>query len=112
MRRHKKLQRVILGLSIALAGGTVLDNGCINWMASVPVCGTVLTFCTPQDQLNLMYPMLETPNFNWDPSCTIPMGCTGSDLYGPVIAGTGTPGGSGTPGPSNTQSGTTGGGGV
>ena len=107
-----------MALSIALAGGTVLGNGCINWMASVPVCGTVLTFCTPQDQLNLMYPMLDLPNFNWDPSCTFPMGCGQGDLYpsgGANSTGGGSnglPGGGAPDAPSNTSSGTGGGGGV
>jgi hypothetical protein len=105
---------VALSLSIILAGGTVLGDGCINTLASIPVCGTVLTFCTPRDQLNLMYPMLDLPNFNWDPSCTVPMGCAGSDLYTPTQTATngtfGSPGGSATTPPSLTQTGTTGGG--
>ncbi|HVP10219.1 MAG TPA: hypothetical protein VMV94_03425 [Phycisphaerae bacterium] len=109
MRRHKKIQKVVLALSIALAGGTVLGDGCINTLASIPICGTVLTFCTPQDQLNLFYPMLETPNFQWDPSCTVPYGCDGSDLYNPVIQGSGTPGGQSSPQPSQNQSGGQGG---
>jgi hypothetical protein len=104
MRRHKQLKRVVLGLSIALAGGTLLDNGCINTLASIPVCGTVLTFCTPQDQLNLMYSMLDVPNYEWDPSCTVPYGCGSGDLYQD-----GTPGGDAPATPSNNQSGGQGG---
>ena len=87
MRRHKFLTKTLLSVSILLAGGTVLSNGCINTLASLPICGGILTFCTPSDQLNLLYPMLEIPDFNADPSCTIPLGCGGrgsSDLFGPV----------------------------
>jgi hypothetical protein len=101
MRRQKIAKRVVLGLSIALAGGTLLDNGCINTLASIPVCGTVLAFCTPQDQLNLMYGMLEVPNYDWDPSCTVPYGCGDGDLFVD-----GVPGGSAPAQPSQSQSGT------
>lgn len=94
MQRHKMLQKTLLGLSALLAGGTMLGNGCMNTIASLPICGGVLTFCTPQDQLNLLYPLLDVPNYGWDPSCTVPLGCGGSDLY-PPDGGTdsGNPGG-------------------
>ncbi len=111
MRRHRLLQKALFGLSAALAGGMVLGNGCINTLASVPICGTVLTFCTPQDQLNLMYPMLDLPNFDWDPSCTIPLGCGDGDLYPPNGGNGGYPGGDSPDEPSDTQSGGQGGGG-
>jgi len=94
MPHARKLRKLMLGATAVLAGGTVLNNGCINTLASVPICGTVLTFCTPVDQLNLMFPLLETPDFNADPSCTIPLGCAGSDIYTNIPAGF--PGGDGT----------------
>ena len=108
MRRHKFLTKTLLSVSVLLAGGTVLSNGCINTLASLPICGGILTFCTPGDQLTLLYPMLEIPDFNADPSCTIPLGCggqapSGTDLFGPVP---GAPGG----GPSEPPSDSTGGG--
>lgn len=110
MRRHKKLQKVLFGLSLVLGGGTMLDNGCINTVASLPICGTVLTFCTPTDQLNLFFPMLDLPNYDWDPSCTIPMGCNGSDLYDPLTEDPpGTPGGSGSEAPTDESTGSGGG---
>lgn len=112
MRRHKMLRKTLLGLSVVLAGGALLGNGCINTLASLPICGGVLTFCTPTDQLNLFYPMLDLPNYNWDPSCTVPMGCAGSDLYDPLNnVPPGSPGGTGSDQPSDTQGGGTGGGG-
>jgi len=111
MRRHRMLRKTLVGLSVLLGGSTVLDNGCINTVASLPICGTVLTFCTPTDQLNLFFPMLDLPNYDWDPSCTIPMGCVGSDLYDPLSeTPPGTPGGGASEEPSDTQSGTGGGG--
>jgi hypothetical protein len=111
MRRHKKLQRVALSLSIILAGGTVLGDGCINTLASIPVCGTLLTFCTPQDQLNLMFGMLDLPNYNWDASCTVPYGCGTGDLYNPTTTTPpGTPGGNAPDQPSLSQTGTASGG--
>jgi hypothetical protein len=81
MTRARKLRKVMLSVTAVLAGGTVLSNGCINTLASIPICGTVLTFCTPVDQLNMMFPLLETPDYDTDPSCTIPLGCGGGDIY-------------------------------
>ncbi len=101
--------KVLLGASLLCAGGTVLSNGCINTLASVNLCGTVFPWCTPADQLNLLFPMLETPDFASDPSCTIPLGCADSDVYQNVPEGF--PGGSGSDQPSEDQSGLSGGGG-
>ena len=106
MRRHKFLTKTLLSVSILLAGGTVLSNGCINTLASLPICGGILTFCTPADQLNLLYPMLEVPDFDTDPSCTIPLGCDSSDLFSGAA-----PGGGASDQPSDAQGGGLGGGG-
>jgi hypothetical protein len=103
MRRTRKLNRALIGLSVLLGGGTVLSDGCINTIASIPICGTVLTFCTPADQLNLFFPMLEVPDFNSDPSCTIPLGCGGSDIFPNIPAGF--PGGGASEEPTNNQGG-------
>ncbi len=103
MTHARKLRKLMLGATAILAGGTVLNNGCINTLASIPVCGTVLTFCTPADQLNLMFPLLETPDFNADPSCTIPLGCGPSDIYQNIPDGF--PGGEGSVEPQNAQGG-------
>jgi hypothetical protein len=114
MRKYKLLTKAMLGASLLLAGGTVLGNGCANTIASLPICGSILTFCTPGDQINFLWPWLETPDFSVDPSCTIPYDCggaapTGSDLFPSIPGG---PGGGSTPAPSDTQGGgATGGGG-
>ena len=109
MRRMMKLKRNLLITTAMFAGGTVFANGCINTVASIPVCGTVLTFCTPVDQLNLIFPLLQTPDFDADPSCTIPLGCAGSDIFQNIPPGL--PGGDETPAPSDEQTGTGAGGG-
>lgn len=110
MRKYRLLTKTMLGASLLLAGGTVLGNGCINTVASLPICGAVLTFCTPADQLNLLWPMLTTPDFAADPSCTIPGGC-GTQGASDLMPPTGGPGGTGTPSPSDTSGGGVGGGG-
>lgn len=115
MRRHTILKKALLGASVLLAGGTVLGNGCMNTLASINLCGTVFTFCTPGDQLSMFWPYLEVPDYRTDPSCTIPMGCGGqpggeggTDLF-PTIPGA--PGGSGSEPPTDDQGGGVGGGG-
>lgn len=77
MRNFKSIRRKLVGFSILAAGGSLFANNCINSVASLPICGAVLTFCTPQDQLRLLYPYLETPDFSADPTCTIPLSCGG-----------------------------------
>lgn len=108
MRRYKFLSKTLLSISLVLAGGAVFSNGCINTVASLPICGGILTFCTPGDQLTMLWPLLETPDFNTDPSCTIPYGCDSTDLFGPID---GAPGGGGSDQPSDDQGGGAGGGG-
>ncbi len=109
MKPHRKLRKVLIGVSTVLAGGTLLANGCMNTLASLNLCGTVLTFCTPADQLNLFFPMLEVPDFATDPSCTIPLGCGDGDLFGNIPPGF--PGGDEPDQPSDDQGGGAGGGG-
>ncbi|MEK6642691.1 MAG: hypothetical protein AABZ08_02190 [Planctomycetota bacterium] len=108
MRNHKRLKKAMLSLTVILGGSTVMADGCINTLASINICGTVLTFCTPADQLNLLFPYLETPDFETDPSCTIPLGCGASDVYQNIPAGF--PGGSAVNQPSLGSTGTGGGG--
>ncbi len=110
MRNHKRLKKAMLSLTVLLGGSTVMADGCINTLASINICGTVLTFCTPADQLNLLFPYLETPDFETDPSCTIPLGCAGSDIYQNIPAGF--PGGSDINQPTLGSTGTGGGGGA
>lgn len=85
MRWTKKKNRLAMAMAAFFAGGTVLQSNCANIAYSLPICGTVLTFCTPTDQLNVLFPLLEIPDFNADPSCTIPLGCGGGDLFAPSL---------------------------
>ncbi len=89
MRRHRIIKKAMLSAAVVLAGGSVLGSGCINTLASINLCGTVFTFCTPVDQLNLLYPLLEVPDYDADPSCTIPLGCGDSDVLPPLEGGPG-----------------------
>lgn len=80
MRRwYYKRKNVAIAASMMLAGGTVFQGNCANALFSLPICGGVLTFCTPSDQLNILFPLLTTPDFNSDPTCTIPLGCGGGE---------------------------------
>jgi hypothetical protein len=108
MRRTLKLRKALFTAAVILGGGTVMDTSCINALASVNVCGTVLTFCTPADQLNLFFPYLTIPDYSTDPSCTIPLGCGASDVYTNIPPGF--PGGGSVNPPTNGQTGSTSGG--
>lgn len=109
MRSHKRIRKTIVGLSMVLATGTVFNNGCINTLASINVCGTLFTFCTPADQINLLFPYLEVPDFDADPSCTIPLGCGDGDVFTNIPDGF--PGGDAPEQPQDAQGGGLGGGG-
>ena len=99
--KHKYIKFLGILLISFLFGGT-----CVT---SVNLCGTVLTFCEPVDQLNLMFPYLELPDFDADPSCTIPLGCGDGDILPSLEGG---PGG-GSPDPAGEAGGTgLGGGGI
>jgi hypothetical protein len=92
MQKYTILKKSLLFASALLASGTVFSNGCTSTIASLPLCGSVFDFCAPGDQLSLFWPYLEVPDYQADPSCTIPMGCGNSDLF-PSIPGA--PGGGG-----------------
>jgi len=96
----------MIGLTVVIAGGSLFGSNCINTVASLPICGSVLTFCTPADQLNVLWPLLETPDFDADPSCTIPLGCGDGDLFD---VPDGFPGGDAPDDPSDDQGGGAGG---
>lgn len=109
MRKYFDLRKKMIGLAVVIAGGSLLGSNCINTVASLPICGGVLTFCAPADQINLLWPMLETPDFDADPSCTIPLGCGDGDLLPPPG---GFPGGDAPDQPSDNQGGGAAGGGA
>src|SRR5438876_969546 len=75
-RKNSYLRYVMLA---GLGGGTLFagNNGCLNTLLSIQVCGTIVpsTICTPQDQLALEFRFLQVPDFQIDPSCTIPFSC-------------------------------------
>lgn len=98
----KFFEKLILTV-ILLATLSMVMGGCV-----INLCGTVLTFCTPIDQLNLMFPLLQVPDYDSDPSCSIPLGCGSSDVLPPLIGG---PGGGPPNEPTDNQGGGMGGGG-
>jgi hypothetical protein len=81
MRRQRLLSKALVSMSAVLAGGMVLGDGCMSTLATTNLCGTVFPWCTPADQLNLMWPILDIPDYSADPSCTIPLGCGSGDLF-------------------------------
>lgn len=108
MRRHRLLRKALVGVAAMSAGGFLMANGCANALLSITPCGTVFTFCTPADQANLIFPFLDLPDFNVDPSCTIPYGCGDGGLFPPFVGG---PGGGAPDIPTGTGGGGLGGGG-
>jgi hypothetical protein len=38
-------------------------------------CGTILSNCDPTDWWTIIWPVIEAPNYDRDPSCTIPYLC-------------------------------------
>ena len=81
-KNPRKMKRLATMASLCVAGGTLMQGNCFNAVASLPICGGILTFCTPNDQLNVLFPLLTTPDFDADPTCTIPLGCGGMNTGG------------------------------
>ncbi len=114
MSKNVKRARKLMIAAAVIGNGVVLGNGCANMLFSISPCGTVVptTICTPADQLNLLFPYLNIPDYRTDPSCTIPFGCGeqgDSDLFPP----SGGPGGGASDPPDQSDSGGgTGGGGT
>ena len=76
VRRMRKMSLV----GAVLASGMAFENsGCTNTLLSLTPCGTILAGCTPGDWANLIFPYLDLPDFQADPSCTIPGACGGGD---------------------------------
>ncbi|MEE8170731.1 MAG: hypothetical protein V3T70_09300, partial [Phycisphaerae bacterium] len=78
MKRIARFYRKSLLLAV-FGGGVMYATGCTNFLFSINVCGTVLLNCTPEDQLLLVFPFLDVPDFDIDPTCTIPTGCFDRD---------------------------------
>jgi len=81
-KNSRKMKRLATMASLCVAGGTLMQGNCANALFSLPICGGILTFCTPNDQLNVLFPLLTTPDFDADPTCTIPLGCGGNNNAG------------------------------
>ena len=98
MRLKRKL--IKFSCAAAMCGGLLFSNGCFNFLTSLQICGVIVpaTICTPEDQLLLTFQFQEVPNFDVDPSCTIPFSC-GTPQYpfggGPPTQPPNTPGGGG-----------------
>ena len=69
----------------------LLVCGCTNFLASTMLCGSVLTFCEPSDQISLFFPILEFPDYDADPSCSIPLNCGDGGVLPPGGLGGGPP---------------------
>ncbi|MCZ6682604.1 MAG: hypothetical protein O7B26_05415 [Planctomycetota bacterium] len=108
MRRQRLLRKAMLGVVSVCAGGFVFQSGCTNLILGVTPCGTVFTFCSPADIANLIFPLLELPDFDADPSCTIPLGCGDGGVLPPLDGG---PGGGDPDSPTGSGGGGLGGGG-
>jgi hypothetical protein len=66
---------ILLLMALPLAG-TVMASGCLETaLLALNPCGTVLKNCTPETWYALVWPVIEAPNYDRDPSCTIPYGC-------------------------------------
>lgn len=91
MNRTRRMKKLTAVLATALAGGTMLQNGCTNILLGLTPCGTVLAFCEPGDQALLLFRYFEIPDYRTDPTCTIPFACGGDDnnLFPPPIGGDG-----------------------
>ena len=81
MARQLGLRILLVGLAIGC--GRLYQQGCYEsaLLAANP-CGTVLGICTPAAWLRAVFPAITVPNYESDPSCTIPFTCT---AYPPVI---------------------------
>lgn len=82
---HKLGQRIAVALLMIapLAVGTTLASmGCMETaLMAVNPCGTVFSNCTPDDWYRwIVWPTVTYPDYDRDPSCTIPYAC--GDWFG------------------------------
>lgn len=79
-RMNRGVAKLMLVL-MPLVGGTLLGQ-CYDTVTLVNPCGTLLTenVCSEQDWWNWTFPGRTSPNFDLDPSCTIPGQCD-EDVY-------------------------------
>lgn len=75
--RDRIRRRIAIGLlMLAPLIGTTFAPGCLETalLAANP-CGTVLSNCTPDQWYALIWPVVTAPDYDRDPSCTIPYLC-------------------------------------
>jgi hypothetical protein len=64
------LRRTLVGLAILTTGTAFLNlPSCSGTLTTFNPCGTVFSFCTAEELDALFSPI---PNFNLDPTCSIP----------------------------------------
>ncbi len=75
---RKTTRRLIAAVLLMLAPlvGTTFAPGCVETaLLAVNPCGTVLENCTPQEWYELIWPIVNAPDYERDPSCSIPYAC-------------------------------------
>ena len=81
MFRKLGLKLLLVGLTITC--GRLYQSGCYeSFLLGINPCGTVLAICTPEDWYRAISPALTFPNYELDPSCTIPYSC---GAYPPAV---------------------------
>lgn len=82
MARPKIKIRVGMGVACALAGGTTFISlpSCEAILTTVNPCATVFAFCDAND-IDLLF--ADIPDFDLDPTCTIPLlqGCSEGNIF-------------------------------
>ena len=51
MKRYRLLRKIMVSASLLMAGGTVMGNGCVNTLASLPICGPFILSHEQADEL-------------------------------------------------------------
>ncbi len=74
--RHTLKCRIVFALLLAAPlVGTTLAPGCVETgLLALNPCGTVLN-CSPESYYATIWPLITAPDYERDPSCTIPYGC-------------------------------------
>jgi len=72
----RKLGVRLLLIFLVVTCGRLYQSGCYeSVLLGLNPCGTVLAICTPEDWYRAISPALTWPNYELDPSCTIPYSC-------------------------------------
>ncbi|MBN1345550.1 MAG: hypothetical protein JXQ73_22850 [Phycisphaerae bacterium] len=76
MSQERKHRIAVMLLIVApLIATTFSSSTCMETtLLALNPCGTVLD-CSPADWFSVVWPVVEAPNYDRDPSCTIPFLC-------------------------------------